>query len=142
MFDAILRLKQRRRVASLVRNGVGLHECRWPLDGRLSEPLKDALAQDILQWLRETMGGMRRPSGIDQVVVALACRDGQGRVHCTNGTGVIRPAMFYCPDGEAHVRTFLESLDHVPEGGRGEVVAALLSLGDIAHALQELPRAA
>ncbi|MCC7366120.1 MAG: hypothetical protein IT303_17275 [Dehalococcoidia bacterium] len=123
----------RRRVERLLRDGIGLHECTWDVPDRGRE--LDELVSPIVEWTRREMGEMRRPNGIDQVALALACRDPHGRVVCSNSFGVVRPSMFYTDEGRDRIAAFLADVESVPGEGRYEVVAALLSLGDIAYEL-------
>jgi len=128
----------RQRVERLIREGVGLNEASWTLAG--GEVTAD-LHEGIVAWVRESMAAMRRPYGIDQVAVALACRDDDGQVVCSNSLGVVRPSAFYGSEGDDRIAAFLGDLDAVPAGKRREVVGALLSLGDLAYELN-LPKAA
>ena len=82
------------------------------------------------------MGEMRRPYGIDHVALALACRDTSGRILCSNSLGVRRPASFYGPEAGTSVEAFLRDVDQVRNETEMEVVAALLSLGDLAFELR------
>ena len=67
-----------RKVERLIRDGVGVREASWRLeDGQRSEHV-DALVDDVVAWVRSSMGGMRRPYGIDHVALALAARDESG----------------------------------------------------------------
>lgn len=82
------------------------------------------------------MSGMRRPYGIDHVALALAARDNSGKVVCSNSLGVLRPGSFYAEEGAEQVRAFLGDASRVMAGRPGEMVGALLSLGDIAFELK------
>ncbi|MCC6382093.1 MAG: hypothetical protein IT304_06255 [Dehalococcoidia bacterium] len=130
----------RRRVERLIRQGVGVREAAWqlPIDDTDN---RQALVEQILAWVRDSMAAMRRPYGIDQVALALACRDAAGRVVCSNSFGVVHPALFYGAEGADRIASFFGDLGAVPLASRHEVVGALLSLGDIAYELS-LPRAA
>jgi hypothetical protein len=124
------RFSGRYRVERLIRDGVGVHEARWDLAaGEVTPALRDS----IIGWARQAMGAMRRPYGIDHVAVALACRDEEGRVVCSNSLGVVRPAAFYGDEAQDRVEAFLDDLDAIPQARRREVVGALLSLGDLAY---------
>jgi hypothetical protein len=97
--------------------------------------------EDILAWVRDVMGDMRRPYGIDHVALALACRDNNGRVVCSNSLGVLKPSAFYTDEGAARLEAFLDDVRFADPGDDAQIVAALLSLGDVAYELG-LPRAA
>ena len=125
-----------RKVERLIRDGVGVREASWRLeDGQRSEHV-DALVDDVVAWVRSSMGGMRRPYGIDHVALALAARDESGRVICSSSPGVLRPGSFYGEEGADHVRAFLGDARRAMDGRGGEMVGALLSLGDIAYELK------
>ncbi len=124
-----------RKVEKLIRDGVGIHEASWRLEGEHAQET-EALVGDVVAWVRESMGHMRRPYGIDHIALALAARDGSGRVVCTNSLGVLRPQSFYGDAGPEHVRAFLGDAARAMDGGSGEMVGALLSLGDIAYELR------
>ncbi len=93
------------------------------------------LADAIAAWAREEMAGMRRPGGIDQVVLALACRDGSGRVVCSASLGVVRPGAFYDGTAAAELAAALAAGRELA-GPAGEVLVALLRLGELAFELQ------
>ncbi len=122
-----------RKVERLIRDGVGVREACWRLDSAAGSA--DALVDDVIAWVRDAMGAMRRPYGIDHVALALAARDDGGRVVCSNSLGVLRPASFYAEEGPRQVRAFLGDAARAMDGQSGEMVGALLSLGDIAFEL-------
>ncbi|OAI39363.1 hypothetical protein AYO38_07880 [bacterium SCGC AG-212-C10] len=111
-------------------------ECSWQAPAAGSGVSNELLGAEIIRWVRSAMGEMRRPYGVNQVVLALAVRDAEGQVLCTNGSGVQRPEMFYGREGEERILGFLTDMESVPSEKRHEVVCALLSLGDLAYALQ------
>jgi hypothetical protein len=123
-----------KRVERLIRDGVGVREAAWELAPATGKDL-ERVASGIVEWVRQAMGDMRRPYGIDHVALALAARDDAGHVLCTNAMGVVRPASFYGGDGMARILAFLDDA----EGLRGDrpvrVSGALLSLGDLAFEL-------
>lgn len=128
-----------RRVERLIREGVGVREARW----RLESPVASAsLVDDILSWVRLSMGHMRRPYGIDHVALALAARDDSGRVLCSTSLGVLRPLSFYGEGPTTEVAAFLGDVARVSHDGSVELIGALLSLGDIAFELHGRPAAA
>lgn len=129
------RFSTHRKVENLIRSGVGVREASWTIGGYAPE-VKQALVADVIEWVRSSMGEMRRPYGIDHVALALAARDETGRVLCSNSLGVLRPASFYADEGAEQVLAFLGDAERVMRGAPGEVVGALLSLGDIAFELK------
>lgn len=129
------RFSTHRKVEQLIRNGVGVREFTWQIDGHAPE-VREALIEGVISWVRASMGEMRRPYGIDHVALALAARDVNGNVLCSNSLGVLRPASFYANEGSEQVRAFLKDAERVMKGANGEMVGALLSLGDIAFEMK------
>jgi len=121
-----------RRVEQLIRRGVGIHEASWALPEAI-ESAPPELVEEIIGWVRRSMGEMRRPYGIDHVAFALACRDSSGTVLCSNSLGVIRPDVFYSAAGTDRVTAFFDDVRAVRDRHPDEVVGALLSLGDLAY---------
>lgn len=128
------------RLTDAVRKGVGVQEHSWHLPGQGGIPATE-LAGEIVLWIRDSMGSMRRPYGIDHVALALACRDRTGRVVCSNSLGVMKPADFYSEDGLDRIEAFLDDVRFAAPGQDAKIVGALLSLGDVAYELG-LPKAA
>jgi hypothetical protein len=128
----------RQKVSRLIRQGVGLREQSWPAPAASDPQGAEHMADQILRWVQRVMGDMRRPYGVDHVALALACRDAHGRVLCSNSFGVSRPVDFYSPAGMQRIAAFLDDVRAAtPDGNSSEIVAALLSLGDIAYAMGE-----
>lgn len=121
-----------RRVEQLIRRGVGIHEASWALPAP-ADAAPAELVEEIVSWVRRSMGEMRRPYGIDHVAFALACRDSSGTVLCSNSLGVIRPEVFYSAAGAGRVAAFFDDVRAVRDRNPDEVVGALLSLGDLAY---------
>ncbi len=133
MMHMFRRVSARRKVEGLIRDGVGLQEARWPAPR--TEEEAESLYSEIMEWVRGSMGGMRKPYGINHVALALACRDGQGNIVLSNALGVARPETYWGEEGERRIAGFLDDLESVPVSRRREVVGALLSLGDLAYAM-------
>lgn len=131
----------RRRIQRLIRSGVGVHEASWKIQVAGDNQFRKAVVDDIARWVRESMGEMRRPYGIDHVALALACRDSAGRVRCSNSLGVIRPSAFYGVEGSCRIDAFFDDIESTRVDRPFEIVGALLSLGDLAYEL-DLARAA
>jgi len=126
-------------VAQLIRDGVGVSERTWTVEG---PGMGADLAGRVAAWAREEMATMRRPFGVDHVALALACRDGAGRVFASASLGVVRPDAFYGGDAEARLAEALEGALRLAPGGRAEVLVALVRLGDLAFELQGAQQAA
>ncbi|MCE7929150.1 MAG: hypothetical protein HUU14_07055 [Dehalococcoidia bacterium] len=124
-----------RRVAEAIRQGIGVREFTWEAPAAGDTHARRRAIEAILASIREAMGSMRRPYGINHVAVALACRDHQGRVVCSNTLGVLRPESFYGDGSEARIAAFLDDVESVPGERRARIDGALLSLGDLAFEL-------
>jgi hypothetical protein len=129
----------RTRVEASIRRGTGLFRCEWLLG---PEPLTPGtmqhLADDVSEWCRETMAETRRPYGIDQVALALACAVPGGEPIASTTFGVFRPVEFYLEDGVgARLGEYLRSLALDVLNDRGEqpirFAVALFSWGDVAR---------
>ena len=129
------RFTTHRRVEQLIRDGVGVREASWQISGH-DDAVTEELVDEVIAWVRSSMGEMRRPYGIDHIALALAARDEEGKVLCSNSLGVLRPASFYANEGPEQVRAFLGDAERVMQGRPGEMVGALLSLGDSAFELK------
>ena len=127
----------RSRVEASIGRGTGLRKGEWVLD---ATPIDDgAIAvttEEILAWCRERIAETRRPYGIDQIALAIACAEPGGSPLASATFGVFRPVEFYCEGGVAdRVTHFMESL-RVEELNRRSSVrfaAALFSWGDVAR---------
>lgn len=118
-----------------VRAGVGLREASWDLPDADDEAATGLTITAIVDWMRETAAGMRRPYGIDHVAVAFACRNPDGRVVCSNALGVVRPGLFYSEEGLRQVRNFIDEARSAGPGEGAKLIGALLCLGEVAQQL-------
>jgi hypothetical protein len=96
------------------------------------------LADDVAEWCRQKMGETRRPYGIDQMALALACAVPGGEPLASTTFGVFRPVEFYMEDGVARrLEAYLHgiSLDTLNQrdGQSLRFAAALFSWGDVAR---------
>ncbi len=124
-----------RRIAEAIRQGVGVTEFSWEAPAAGDARARHGAIEAILRSIREAMGSMRRPYGINHVALALACRDRDGRVVFSNTLGVLRPESFYGDESESRIAAFLDDVESVPAEQRGRIDGALLSLGDLAFEL-------
>jgi hypothetical protein len=128
----------RRRVEASLQRGTGLHRGEWLLAAEdIDAQTAARVSDDILEWCRERMSAMRRPYGIDQMALAVACAE-PGSVPLASQTfGVFRPADFYREDGVAErVSAFVSGIDLSSAAGFEQglrFAAALFSWGDVAR---------
>ena len=128
----------RARVEASIRRGTGLSRHEW-LFG--PEPLTQAsmqeLADEVMEWCRERMAASRRPYGIDQMALAVACAEPGGQPLASTTFGVFRPIEFYTADGIAdRLQTYLRELplsELNQRTGAIRFAAALFSWGDVAR---------
>lgn len=120
----------RARLARARGRGVGVYTAEWPLDAQSS-----GVAEQIIDWCKETLARSRRPWGIAEFELALAFR-GSGRER-TNTLRIpaASPALLYSDDSGLvrQVRTFLADASVLTISGPILIAAVLCSWGDIAH---------
>ncbi|MGE3961612.1 MAG: hypothetical protein AB7F65_08035 [Dehalococcoidia bacterium] len=128
----------RARVEASIRRGTGLSRREWlmgpePVDTRAMQELVD----EISEWCRERMSASRRPYGIDQMALAIACAEPGGSPIASTTFGVFRPVEFYTADGiAARLADFMHGLlaaDLAERRGQVRFAAALFSWGDVAR---------
>lgn len=128
----------RDRIEASIREGVGLSKQEWLLAAPLRPSDIDTLAEAVVEWSRVRAGEMRRPHGIDQCALALACAHPGGAPLASTTFGVFRPIDLYADGGiPERVTAFLEGLSLPALNEPGEPVrfaAALFSWGDVARA--------
>lgn len=128
----------RDRIEASIREGVGLSKQEWLLAAPLRPGDIDTLAEAVVEWSRVRAGEMRRPHGIDQCALALACAHPGGAPLASTTFGVFRPIDLYADGGiPERVTAFLEGLSLPALNEPGEPVrfaAALFSWGDVARA--------
>lgn len=142
MLSALLRRFRpdplRARVEDSIRRGTGLSKQEWLLgDEPLDERDIEQLADQIVTWCRGRIAATRRPYGIDQMALAIACAVPGGQPIASTTFGVFRPVEFYEESGvEERVRTYLGGLP-LPvlndRSGGIRFAAALFSWGDVAR---------
>ncbi len=128
----------RRRVEASIKRGTGLSKSEWLLtEAPFDDGDIDRLNDDMVGWCQERMSESRRPYGIDQMALAVACAIPGGRPLASASFGVFRPLEFYADGGVADRLThFLHSI-HLEDLNRRSTgvrfAAALFSWGDIAR---------
>lgn len=142
MLSALLRRFRpdplRARVEESIRRGTGLSKQEWLLgDDPLSPRDIEQLADQVITWCRGRIAATRRPYGIDQMALAIACAEPGGQPIASTTFGVFRPVEFYEESGvEARVRSYLSDLpldDLNRRTGGIRFAAALFSWGDVAR---------
>jgi hypothetical protein len=140
LFRMLNRLRHdplRAQVEESIRAGTGLHKGEWLLaQGPRDAQDVDAVGDAIVAWCREQMQGTRRPYGIDQMALAVACAVPDGQPIASATFGVFRPIDFYREGGVSEqVSEFMRSvpLDQLPASTAVRFAAALFSWGDVAR---------
>jgi hypothetical protein len=128
----------RSRVQDSIRRGTGLSRGEWVLeDHPLDELVVARLHGDIVEWCRERISESRRPYGIDQMALAVACAEPGGQPLDSKTFGVFRPIEFYEEAGVAErIGEFVRGVDLAGVSERRGTVrfaAALFSWGDVAR---------
>ena len=142
MLSALLRRFRpdplRARVEDSIRRGTGLSKQEWLLgDDPLTPGDIEVLAEQMLAWCRGRIAATKRPYGIDQMALAIACAEPGGQPIASTTFGVFRPIEFYEDAGvEERVRAYLAGLpldDLNRRSGAIRFAAALFSWGDVAR---------
>ena len=128
----------RTRVEDSIKRGTGLSKSEWLLtDSPFDDADIDDLTQEMIGWCQQRIAESRRPYGIDQMALAVACAVPGGRPLASASFGVFRPVEFYAEGGVAdRLGHFLRSihLDDLNRRSTGvRFAAALFSWGDIAR---------
>ncbi len=138
------RLPFRRRsieeqIEACIRDGTGLRQEQWLWEqGPIGREGLASLSDAIVDWCLRTMASFRRPHGIDQVALSVACAH-PGRPPLASATfGVFRPLEFYQESGpRQQLETFVRGLDvgrlNEPDDPI-RFAAALFSWGEVARA--------
>src|SRR5262249_31957645 len=97
----------------------------------------ESLGEEMLAWCRERIAATRRPYGIDQIALALACSIPGGQPLASTTFGVFHPVDFYAENGVAErVTAYLDAVDLAMLNAQGSPIrfaAALFSWGDVAR---------
>ena len=127
----------RERVEASISRGTGLRKGEWLLN---AAPIDDeaiaAITEQMLAWCRDRISETRRPYGIDQMALAVACAEPGGRPLASATFVVFRPVEFYEEDGVAErVTLFMKSLriEYLDRRHSVRVAATLFSWGDVAR---------
>lgn len=127
----------RTQVEESIQAGTGLRRGEWLLEAGARTPEAVAtLAETMTNWCREQIGDTRRPYGIDQLALAVACAEPGGAPIASTTFGVFRPVDFYREGGVGE-----QVVDFVTGVPRAKIeashavrfAAALFSWGDVAR---------
>lgn len=140
MPNLIRRLFRQRSLNSDVRRaleaGVGLYQASWRIE---PEARAETIAEQLLDWCRNTAGEMRRPYGLDHMSLAITCLTGDGSEAARANLGVLRPGDLYGTGGAASsLQTALNiwADQGVFENGDALTLSAVLySWGDLTREL-------
>ena len=128
----------RERVEASIRGGTGLRRGEWLLnESPFEEAAIERVTEQMVTWCQEQIASTRRPYGIDQMALAVACAIPGGSPLASETFGVFRPQEFYVEGGVAdRVAGFthalsLEELNRLTSSVR--FAAALFSWGDVAR---------
>ena len=96
-----------------------------------------SLASEIVDWCQEQIGETRRPYGVDQLALAVACAEPGGDPIASATFGIFRPVDFYRDGGVSErVLDFIRETgsEHLTERDSSvRFAAALFSWGDVAR---------
>lgn len=122
----------REQVEASIRAGTGLRNGEWlAASGRHELHECVAIAQAVVAWCQDTIAQTRRPYGIDQLALAIACAEPAGRPLASATFGVFRPVDFYADGGIAErVHAFVLGIETAAVAGPVRFAAALFSWGD------------
>ncbi|MSQ41779.1 MAG: hypothetical protein EXR65_01900 [Dehalococcoidia bacterium] len=125
------------RVEQSIGCGTGLRRGEWVLaEQPIDAAVIAATTEQMLSWCCECIAETRRPYGIDQVALAVACAEPAGSPVASATFGVFRPVEFYRAGGVAdRLGLFMDSLC-VEELNRRHSIrfaAAFFSWGDVAR---------
>jgi len=125
----------RDRVEQSISRGTGLRKGEWVLDAHpIDETAFVATTEAMLTWARDCMAETRRPYGIDQMALAVACAEPGATPLASASFGVFRPVEFYEDGGVAdRVTAFMQNLriDGLDSRSSVRFAAALFSWGDV-----------
>jgi len=123
-------------VEQSISRGTGLRKAEWVLDEHpIDEAALAATTEALLTWTRDCIATTRRPYGIDQMALAVACAEPGATPLASASFGVFRPPEFYEDGGIAdRVTAFMQNLRTEDLDSRSSVrfAAALFSWGDVA----------
>ncbi len=128
----------RAKVRAAIRRGTGLRKGEWLLEEMPADAARvESVATDIVEWCQEQIGQTRRPYGIDQLALAVACAEPGGDSIASATFGIFKPVDFYRDGGVAErVSAFIRDTgaEHLQQRDSAvRFAAALFSWGDVAR---------
>lgn len=127
----------RAQVEQSIQAGTGLRQHEWMFEAGPHGP-RDvaALSEAMAEWCRDQIRETRRPYGIDQLTLAVACAEPGGESIASATFGLFRPVDFYREGGVCD--QLLDFIEGVPPGALTRVpqvrfAAVLFSWGDVAR---------
>ncbi len=129
----------RAQVEASIKSGTGLRKGEWLLAEMPPDAERvDTLASEVVDWCQTQIGETRRPYGVDQLALAVACAEPGGDAISSATFGIFRPVDFYREGGVAErVTEFIHETgeEHLRERDTAvRFAAALFSWGDVARA--------
>jgi len=127
----------RAQVERSIQAGTGLRQREWMLEaGPHGAQGVAALAESMSDWCRDQIRETRRPYGIDQLTLAVACAAPGGESIASATFGLFRPVDFYREGGVGD--QLLEFVESVPPSALVSAplvrfAAVLFSWGDVAR---------
>jgi len=126
----------RSRVEHSISEGTGLRKGEWVLtDHLIDADTIAATTEQMLDWCRDRIAETRRPYGIDQMALAIACAEPGSTPIASSSFGVFRPVELYEEGGiTERVTQFMQDLptDELDKRTAIRFAAALFSWGDVA----------
>lgn len=127
----------RAQVEQSIQAGTGLRQREWMLETGPHGPQDvAALAESMADWCRDQIRETRRPYGIDQLTLAVACAEPGGESIASATFGLFRPVDFYREGGVGD--QLLDFVEGVPPSALARLpqvrfAAVLFSWGDVAR---------
>lgn len=126
----------RAEVEASLKRGTGLRKEEWLLHTPMASGSLERTAGEVIDWCQEKIGETRRPYGVDQMALAIACAEPGGDPIASKTFGVFRPVDFYREGGiSENVEEFFREFHETELNERGAIrfAAVLFSWGDVAR---------
>ena len=140
MISRLLRRFRRDRlraeVEASLKRGTGLRKEEWLLHTPMPSGSLERTAGEVIDWCQTKIGETRRPYGVDQMALAIACAEPGGDPIASKTFGVFRPVDFYRDGGiSERVEEFFQEFHETELNERQAIrfAAVLFSWGDVAR---------